>query len=78
MKKHFKKDNFNDIIDVIAKPIDGPNGMKIPSYGLDKLIQKTLEKCKAATEMEMKQVMIRNFKDEIKKTYFLKMLIINN
>ena len=44
--------------------------MKIPSYGLDKLIQKTLEKCKAASDMEMKQVMIRNFKDEIKINLF--------
>ena len=70
MKKNFKKDNFKDVIDVIAKPIDSQNGMKIPSYGLDKLIQKTLEKCKAASEMEMKQVMIRNFKDEIKNKLF--------
>ena len=70
MKEYFKKDNY-DVIDVLAKPIVHSK-IKIPSYGLDKLIQKTLEKCKAASEIEMKQVMIRNFKDEIKKNLFSK------
>ena len=70
MKNHFLKDNYRDVIDIIAKLVKVKDGIYIPAYGLDKLIEKTLQKCKEASNMEMKYFMIRKFKDEIKKNLF--------
>lgn len=70
MTKDIKKQDFEDVIPIIAKPMDGINGENISSYGLDELIQLTLKICKGALNMEMKQKMIRNFKDQIKNNLF--------
>lgn len=70
MTKDIKAQNFEDVIAIIAKPMGGVQGESISAYGLDELIQVTLKRCKGALNMEMKQTMIRNFKDQIKKDLF--------
>lgn len=60
MTNDIKNEKFEDVIDIIAKEVPAPNGSLIPAYGLDKLIQLTLKRCKEALSMEMKKVMINN------------------
>ena len=72
MKKNIrlKGKNFENVIAVLAEEIKVPSGITIPAYGLDKLTKLTVKKCKGAFEADMKQVMIKNLKERIKKTLF--------
>ena len=72
MKKNIrlKGKNFENVIAVLAEEIKVPSGITIPAYGLDKLTKLTIEICKGAFEADMKQVMIKNLKEKIKKTLF--------
>ena len=70
MKKKIRKKNFENVIAVLAEKIKVPSGMIIPAYGLDKLTKLTVKKCKGAFDGDMKQVMIKNLKERIKKTLF--------
>ena len=45
MKNYIKSQNFNDIIEVLAKSVIYPWGLKTRAYGLRELIEKTIEKC---------------------------------
>ena len=71
MTNDIKNEKFEDVIDIIAKEVPVRNGIFIPAYGLDKLIQLTLKKCKEALNMEMKKVMISNLKERIKNNIFI-------
>lgn len=70
MKEKIKKKNFENIIDILAEDIESPGGGVIKSYGLDKLMNLNLKLCKGAFDMDMKQVMIKNLKQEIKNKLF--------
>ena len=70
MKKNIRLKNFENVIAVLAEEIKVPSGMTIPAYGLDKLTKLTVKKCKRAFDADMKQVMIKNLKERIKKTLF--------
>ena len=69
-KKYIKGLGFEEIIDIIAKQTLLQNGTYLDSLNLDKLIDLTLKKCKAALNMDMKMAMIRNLKNRIKKNLF--------
>ena len=65
MINDIKNQNFDDVIDIIAKDITSRGGNITHAYNLDKLIELTLKKCKGALNMEMKNVMIKNSKERI-------------
>ena len=64
MKNHFVKDNYSDVIDVFAKQVKIRDGIYTCIWS-DKLIEKTLQKCKEASNMEIEEFMIRKFKGKI-------------
>lgn len=70
MKNKIKEKGFDGIIDVLAEGIQS-NEAYIKPYGLDKLVDLTIKKCEGAFNMDMKQVMIKNLKKDIKNNLFI-------
>ena len=68
IKDYLKRQTFEDVIDIVAKPVDHGEGIISRSYGLDKLVELTIKKCQT------------NFDGSIRKNYneHLTEYIINN
>ena len=64
--KQFLETKNYDFVKVLAKGLQIHGGQKIEAFGLDNLVDLTLEKCKKAFKGDMKAVMIENMSDYIK------------
>ena len=68
MIKNLKGMNFENVIDILAKRIQLPNRTYIESYGLDKLVQLTVIRCKE--QMIYRYNKIQNINVFIRKIYY--------
>ena len=66
MKKHLRAKSFENVINILAKRIEIVCGNYIESYGLDKLVQLTINVCKKTNE-EMKNIIFKNLNEFIRK-----------
>ena len=48
IKDYLKRQTFEDVIDIVAKPVDHGEGIISRSYGLDKLVELTIKKCQTS------------------------------
>lgn len=71
MRAHIKK-NFDNCINIIAEKIDYNNGNYSDAYGLDKLLDLTIKKCREAFNGDMKKVMTKNITQYIKNNLWKK------
>jgi energy-coupling factor transporter ATP-binding protein EcfA2 len=70
MKDYIKEKNIEgDFIDILALPKEN-RGIKMPSYGIDKLVAKTIKKVKEALNGDLRNVMTSNIANNIKETLF--------
>ena len=68
MKDYIKEKNIEgDFIDILALPKEN-RGIKMPSYGIDKLVAKTIKKVKEALNGDLRNVMISNIANNIQET----------
>ena len=68
MKDYIKEKNIEgDFIDILALPKEN-RGIEMPSYGIDKLVAKTIKKVKEALNGDLRNVMISNIANNIQET----------
>ena len=70
MKSYLHDKDYEDVIAILAKRVKLVNGTYLESFGLDKLLQRTLKRCKEALLGDMRKIMINqtasHIKDELK------------
>ena len=71
MRAHIKK-NFDNCINIIAEKIYYNNGSYSDAYGLYKLLDLTIKKCREAFNGDMKKVMTKNITQYIKNNLWKK------
>jgi len=78
MKEYLKKQNFDNVINVLARRIEDVNGNFIEAYGLDELMRLTIKVWKNNLNSDIKLVMIRYINKSISNNENIKAFIIQN
>ena len=70
MKSYLHDKDYEGVIAILAKRVKLVNGTYLESFGLDRLLQRTLKRCKEALLGDMRKIMINqttsHIKDELK------------
>ena len=70
MKSYLHDKDYEDVIAIMAQREELVNGTYLESFGLDRLLQRTLKRCKEALLGDMRKIMINqtasHIKDELK------------